>query len=150
MPNLRSNTHPVNVQPIIVRALAALPASGAEEIGAAVACAGWEWAAFFLEYQKGTAIWFQLEVSPYAVDQTGIENWFKATLHQVGTVVAGQLAESLIQIERKKYTAQFGGVECWQYGPVNFARCYERMRIRCGDTNTVPGYLKITATFHTG
>lgn len=153
MPNLRDNTHPVNVQPIEVLALETIPASGSEDVTDAIACAGWDWASFFIEYQRGGAngaAWFQMEFSPYATDQTGIENWFKMSLTESGDVVAGQLAESIIQIERKKYTAQFAGTECWQYGPVHFARCYERFRVRYGDTNTVPGTLKITALFHTG
>ena len=133
-----------------MRAWAVLPASGAQEIGAAIACAGWDWASFFLEYRRGTAVSFQIEFSPYAIDQVGIENWFGMTLIQTNVFVPGTLASANVQKEVVDYVAQFGGTECWQYGPVHFARCYERFRILCGDRNTVPGYLKVTALFHTG
>jgi hypothetical protein len=137
---------------VAIRAWAVLPASGSQEVGAAVPCAGWDWASFFFEYQRGGAggeVWFQLEWSPYSSDVAGVENWFTMAALVGQTLAQGQIAEAWMQKSRIEYRAQFGGVECFVYGPIQFARTFERVRLVCGDGQTVPGNLKVTALFYT-
>ncbi len=143
--------HPVIDNPVTVRAAAALPAAGAWDAAPAViACAGFRYAMFYLAYTlggAGGAFDLQLQVSPRAVDDPALEDWFTQSLMAAGALAAGADTQSRVQREYVTYQATAGGVENVAYGPVDLGGAVERLRLPCRESGNVgaPGNLHVVA-----
>jgi len=144
------NVWPIE-NPVTIRAAAALPAAGAFDANPTeIAVAGVEWITFYFAYTRGGAAGgfdWELEVSPYAADLVGVEDWFNGSIYSAGAVAAGADTTSLVQREEQSYTATGAAVETFVVGPVRLAGTVERLRVPCQESGNVgaPGELHVVA-----
>ena len=142
---------PAWVNPVIMRASAALPAAGAwDATPTEQNVAGAREVLLSFTYTRGGvggAFDFQLEVSPYAVVgnvPAGASEWVTEALYAPSAVVAGADTTSLAQRELISYTSQGAAAEDFAFGPIEMGGV-ERLRIRARESGAVgtPGTLSI-------
>jgi hypothetical protein len=120
--------------PIVLRALAALPAAGAFDAAPLeVPMPGIEAVLLYIQYTRAAAagaINFQLQFSPFSIDQLVYENWYTMSMYSAGMLAAGADVVSEIQRESVTYVATGAAVETYVYGPVRIAGIAQRIRVR--------------------
>jgi len=151
-----SVAHPLGTtNPVTVRASAALAGAGAwDATPTEFSVAGYRWITLYISYTRGAAggaVDFQIQTSPYSVDQVGVESWFEGTLLAPAVLAAGVDSQSRIQREYITYAATGAAIENPDYGPIEFGASVERMRIRCRESGVVgtPGTLHIVGVLFT-
>ena len=116
-------------------------------------CAGAEYVTAYITYTRGGAggsVRIRPEFSPYSADVAGVEDWFPASVKQVGAFAAGVDTASGVQRENGVlYTATGAGAETFTYGPIILGATAERMRIMCQEVGAVatPGTCHIICVF---
>lgn len=157
MPNLAiMDTHPVAwVNPVDMRASAALPAAGAWDAAATEQnVAGARWMLISFTYTRGAAggaVDWQLETSIYSIVgnvPAGAGEWQNETARAVGAVALGADTQSEIQQNYSTYGSQGAAAETFTVGPFELGYVVERIRIPAresadGDVQA-PGDLQIT------
>ena len=159
MPNLPiSASHPVGfVNPVTIKASAALEAAGAWDTPTIHAVAGAGSIVLSLTYTRGAlngAFDFQLQTSIYAVvgnAPAGAGEWANEAIYAPGAVVAGVDTTSLVQREFERYTSQGAAAETFTFGPIELGHVIERLRVTARESGVVgtPGTLAIVAELHT-
>ncbi len=158
MPNLSlDRPHPVGfVNPVVMRATAALEAAGAWDAAPTeVSCAGAEGLTLSLTYTRGAvggAYYWQMEFSIYAIANdtpAGAQEWADQSLLAPGAVVVNVDSQSQVQEDHQEYGAVGAAAEAYVFGPMNLEFKPQRMRIRCRESGVVgtPGTLQITGLF---
>lgn len=158
MPISISQPHPVAwTNPTTMRAAAVLPAAGAWDTDPIeISCAGAWWARFYFTYTRdgdSGSMDYRYEISPYSVDQAGVEDWYQGMLYTAGTLTPCSDVHSNAQREYITYCSTAAGAETWIGPPVRLAGCIERIRIFCretpgGDVGT-PGDCHVVVLFYT-
>ena len=141
------------VNPVNLRALAALPAAGAWDAAPTEQnVAGASAVTLYLTYTRGAAggaFDWQLWVSPYSLAANapaGAEEWTCESLQDLGAVVAGADTQNLVQRDYQSYASQGAAVEAVAFGPIPL-QGVERVRVRARESGVVgtPGTLQISA-----
>jgi len=105
----------------------------------------------FFSYTRGGAAGsarLQVEMSPYSAAVAGVENWFRASVKNVGAFAAGADTNSGIQRENGVlYTAVGAAIENVLYGSLTLDRSVQRIRVNAQEVGNVgaPGTLHIVA-----
>jgi len=159
MPNLPiSASHPVGfVNPVTIKASAALEAAGAWDTPTIHAVAGAGSIVLSLTYTRGAvggAFDFQVQTSIYSIVgnvPAGAGEWANESIYQPGAVVAGVDTTTLTQREFERYTSQGAAAETFVYGPITLDHVIERIRVATRESGVVgtPGTLAIVAELHT-
>ena len=146
MPNLPVfSPHPVAyVNPVTMRASAALPAAGAWDAAPAeqnVAGAGSILVSItYTRGAAGGAMDWQLQASIYSLAANvpaGAGEWGDESLLGTGAVVAGADTQNLVQAEYQTFTSQGADAETFVYGPIELNHVVERIRIPCRESGVV-------------
>lgn len=141
MPNPNLNDIFPVLNPSVLRTAAALPGAGAWDAAPIeISIANAQQITLYVTYTRGApngAFDFQLQVSPYAVNQVGVENWFDQALYDAGAVAVGADTDSNIQREYITYGSTGAGAETFVYGPVDLDGVSERLRIPCRESGVV-------------
>jgi len=150
-----SHPHPVGfVNPVTVRAAAALPAAGVFDVAPTeIACAGAWWVRLYFTYTRaaeGGAFNYRYEVSPYSADVAGVESWFQSTLYAAGALNPCEDAVSFVQNEEIRYCSTDADAKTFVSPPIHLAGCSERFRLAARETGTpiLPGDLHVMAVFY--
>jgi len=148
-------THPPGwVNPVILRASAALEAAGAwDPTPTESFTSGAQNVTLAFSYTRGAAggaVDFQIEVSPYAVVgnvPAGASEWVTQSIYAAGGVIAGADTTSLVQRELQSYTSQGAALEDFVFGPIALNGTIERIRVTARESGVIgtPGLLQITA-----
>jgi hypothetical protein len=140
------------VNPITVRAIAALPGGGAYDAAPTpFSVASLSYVTLYFQYIRGGAggsFGFRIDISPFSADQLVFENWYRTALYQAGVLAAGADVASAIQREAITYQATAGAaIETFVYGPIEILGTVERIRIACAEIGAVatPGTCGIVA-----
>lgn len=146
-------THPPGwVNPVTLRASAALPAAGAWDAAPTESSVmGADHIALNFTYTRGAAggaFDWQLWVSIYAVAgnvPAGADEWVAESLYAAGAVVPGADSTSTAQRELESYTATGAAAESFVFGPIQLLGTIERVRVRARESGVVgtPGTLAI-------
>lgn len=151
--------HPTGqVNPITVRAAAALPAAGAWDTAPLeIITISADWITFYFTYTRHAqaivgVFDFKIEYSPYSSDQAGVEDWFDGSAFAIGAVVSGADTQSEIQAEYVTYASNGAAAEMVIFGPMRLERTIERLRLFAresenGDTDN-PGTLHVVAVWN--
>lgn len=133
---------PELVEPIQrIRAVDALPAAGAWEIGAWFPCAGFHWLSLYIHYQRGAAggaVEFYLLFRPGPITPGAALGTFQMSAYAVGPVVVGADTASQLQRESVTYTSTGAAAEGPIFGPIALRGTAEYFAINCRETG-VPG-----------
>lgn len=141
------------VNPVTLRASAALPAAGAWDAAPTEqSVAGASAITLYFTYTRGAAggaFDWQLWASPYSLAANapaGAQEWACESLQDLGAVVAGADVQNLVQRDYQTYTCQGAAVEAFAFGPIPLTGV-ERIRVRARESGAVgsPGTLQITA-----
>ena len=146
-------TQPVIDNPAIVKVAATLPAVGAWDVPIELAPAGFNWVTLYFTYTRGAAggaVDYQVQTSPYAADQVGVDDWFPQSAYAVGAVVAGVDTASAIQREIVIYGSTAAGAETWTFGPIYLEGTVERIRVYTRESGATddPGDCHIIGMFY--
>jgi len=136
-----------------VRASAVLPAAGAFDAAPLeLPCPGAESVILYLSYTRGAAggdMYFNVSLSPYAVDQAAVQNWFRASVFAAGGVVSG--ADSLSNLQRGavEYGSTGAAIENVVYGPLALNKSAQRLRVAFAEAGVIgtPGTVHAVALF---
>ena len=132
--------YPGIANPATFRAAAILPAAGVWDAAPAeVYVAGFENLTLYITYTRGGAagaVNFRVDLSPYAVDVAGVEDWFQTPIYDPDALVAGADATSALQREDFTYTAIGATAETFVY-TVPVAGAAERVRILCREIGNI-------------
>jgi len=147
-------THPPGwVNPVILRASAALEAAGAwDPTPTESFTSGAQNVTLAFSYTRGAAggaVDFQIEVSPYAVVgnvPAGASEWVTQSIYAAGGVIAGADTTSLVQRELQSYTSQGAALEDFVFGPIALNGTIGRIRVTARESGVIgtPGLLQIT------
>ena len=154
MPNLPiANTYPVAwVNPVTMRASAALPAAGAwDATPTEQNVAGAGSVTFSLTYTRGAAggaFDFQIQSSIYSIAgnvPAGAGEWADEAAYAIGAVGAGADTQSRVQAEYQTFQATGAAAETFTFGPIDLAHTIERLRVTARESGVVgtPGTLAI-------
>ena len=159
MPNLPiSASYPVAwVNPVTIKASAALEAAGAWDTPTEQSIAGAGRVMLSLTYTRGAAggaFDFQIQSSIYSIVgnvPAGAGEWANEAIYAPGAVVAGVDTTSLVQREFERYTSQGAAAETFTFGPIEFDHSVERLRITARESGVVgtPGTLVIVGELYT-
>ena len=142
-----SHPHPVGFEnPVTVRAAAALGIVW-DAAPVEVACAGAWWVRLYHTYTRGAQggrFQYRYQISPYAADQGGVENWFTGSLYVPDAMALAVDATSNVRREQVEYWSTGAGAETFVSPPIHLAGCSERFRFQARETAVVPG-----GTLHT-
>jgi hypothetical protein len=136
------------------RAAAALPAAGVYDAAPTIMpCGGAEYVTLYVTYTRagaGGSVRVRPEFSPYSAVVAGVENWFPASVKQVGAFAAG--ADTVSGAQRENgvlYTSTGVGAETFAYGPIALEATVERLRVMCQEVGAVatPGACHIVAVY---
>ena len=140
---------PPITNPFTFRASAALPAAGAwDATPLIIACPSYSMLVLYISYTRGAAggaFDFQLQVSPYAANLAGVEDWFNQSEYNAAVLAAGVDSQSRIQQEYITYQSQAAAIENVVYGPVDLGAGIERIMVRARESGVVgtPGIAHI-------
>jgi hypothetical protein len=150
-----SHSYPLGfANPVTVRAAAALPVGGTFDAAPTeIACAGAWWVRLYFTYTRaaaGGALSYRYEVSPYAADVAGVEDWFQGTLYAAGALNPCSDAVSFVQAEEIRYCSTSADAETFVSPPIHLAGCSERFRLACRESGTPiqPGDAHVMAVFY--
>lgn len=157
MPNIHLyDSHPVAwVNPVNLRASAALPAAGAwDATPTEQNVAGADFVTFHFTYTRGAAggaFDWQLQTSAYSVAANvpaGAAEWVNESVYDAGVLAAGADTQSRVQREYQTYQATAAAAEGFTFGALELRGTIERIRIRARESGAVgtPGTLQIAAT----
>ena len=145
------------MNPVTMRASAALPAAGAWDAAPTEQnVAGASHVMLSFTYTRGGAAGafdFQIQPSIYsaaAVAPAGAGEWADESLYAAGAVFAGLDSQSRVQAEYQTFQPTGAAIETFIYGPVALVGVVERIRIPCRESGNVgaPGLLQVTAEFY--
>jgi hypothetical protein len=148
--------YPVGLEnPVTVRAAAVLGAVGAWDAAPTeIPCAGVWWVRLYHTYtraQPGGRFQYRYQVSPYAADLAGVEDWFNGSLYVPDQLVVAVDSTSNVQREQIEYWSTGAGAETFVSPPIHLAGCSERFRLQAREMGTVPpGTLHTVAVFYVG
>jgi len=148
--------YPVTTNPVVFRALAALPAVGAWDAAPIeIASAGLRYLTLYQVYTRGGvagAADFQIFGSPYPADIPGVMSWFSFSLKSNGILAAGTDVISFVQREIITYTATGAGAESFTFGAIDLGHTVERLYVRARESGNAgaPGTLGIIGVFNRG
>ena len=147
-------THPPGwVNPVILRASAALGAAGAWDAAPvesfSTTAENLTLALTYLRGAAGGAFDIQLQVSIYSVVgdvPTGAQEWQTESVYAGGLLAAGADTQSRLQREFETYQATGAAVEAFEYGPIALSNTIARIRVTARESGVVgtPGTLQIT------
>jgi len=155
--NIFDSYPPAWVNPVTMRASAALPAAGAWDAAPTeqnVAGAGSITFSFtYTEGAVGGAFDWQLQTSIYSVAANvpaGAGEWGDEALYSAGAVAAGADTQSRVQAEYQTFNPVGVAAETFTYGPVELGHTIERVRILARESGVVgtPGLLQVTAELY--
>lgn len=138
------------------RAAAALPAAGAYDAAPTeLSCQAAGAVTLFTTYTRagvGGSVRLRVQVSPYAADIVGVQNWFQLSLYAAAVLAAGADANSFVQRETILYTSTAAGAETFAYGPIRLDGTISRLRIAAAEVGAqgTPGACEIVALFQQG
>ena len=150
------NSHPVGwVNPVTMRASAALPAAGAwDATPTEQNVAGARSVTLSFTYTQGAAggaFDWQVQASPYSIAANvpaGAGEWADEALYSAGAVAGGADTQSLVQAEYQTFDPTGAAAETFVYGPFEIDHTIERIRIPCRESGQVgsPGTLAVVMT----
>lgn len=153
MPLSEMHAHPTGVaNPVVLRATAVLAAAW-DAAPLEIPCAGFWWMRPYFTYQRGNlagAMDYYYDVSPYAANIAGVEDWFHGSLYVPGDLAPCATVRSHVQQEYIRYCATSDDAETFVGPPIHLAGCIERIRMFCRESGNVDwlGTAQVVALFY--
>ena len=142
---------PANLDVQEARAAAVLGAGVWDVAPTEMYCMEKKYCTLYITYTRAAAggtLGFRVEVSPRAVDDAVLQDWYQTAILAGGAVVGGADTTSLTQREDLEYGSTAAGAETFVYGPIELQGTVERLRVPCAEVGGVAaGTCQITAVF---